>query len=115
MRGQQLVDDLIAEFGLETKEGIKHAAQHHDAPSRSGQRSGYPLGLEGPEIPIEARIIAVRMCSMLSPGMRGQTKGICHAPRDGGTKLEPECIDALERHRDQIAEIQKKYAEDRIG
>jgi HD-GYP domain-containing protein (c-di-GMP phosphodiesterase class II) len=121
MRGQQLVDELIAEFGLEAMEGIDTlrniTTYHHEAVNGSG----YPCGLKGPEIPIEARIIAVADVFDALTSKRpykeawSNEKAFATLREMAGTKLEPECIDALERHRDQIVEIQKKYAEDKIG
>ena len=59
LRGREIVDTLIADFelgDLEDVEALRNiAAYHHEAINGTG----YPLGLAGSEIPLEARIIAV--------------------------------------------------------
>jgi HD-GYP domain-containing protein (c-di-GMP phosphodiesterase class II) len=121
LRGQELVDELIADFGLGEMEGVAMLRNitmyHHEAVNGSG----YPIGLKASEIPIEARIIAVAdvfdaLTSKRPYKAAWKNEEAYEMLRQmAGTKLDPECIEALNKHRDQVLEIQKKYPEDCYG
>jgi HD-GYP domain-containing protein (c-di-GMP phosphodiesterase class II) len=58
-RGLQMVERIVRNFGLEHLEGLdilRHIAESHH---EMMDGSGYPRGLKGGEIPLEARIVAV--------------------------------------------------------
>ena len=64
IKGQEMIDDLIKNFGLHNIQHIdllrNIAAYHHEAVNGTG----YPEGRKGDQIPLEARIVAVAMSSM---------------------------------------------------
>src|ERR1039458_6824283 len=58
-RGLAMVEDIASNFGLEHLEGLdllRHIAEFHH---ETLDGKGYPMGLKGGEIPLEARIVAV--------------------------------------------------------
>lgn len=121
VRGRQLVDDLIAEFGLEGMEGVATLRNimmyHHEALNGSG----YPLGLQYSEIPIEARITAVADVFDALTSKRPYKEPMSNEQafeildQMAGTKLDPECIEALKNHRDEMVQIQHDHQEDFYG
>jgi HD-GYP domain-containing protein (c-di-GMP phosphodiesterase class II) len=121
LRGQELVDELIADFGLDGMDGITMlrniAMYHHEAMNGSG----YPFGLKAAEIPIEARIIAVADVFDALTSKRpykeawNNEEAYAMLGQMAGTKLDPECIDALSKHRNQVLEVQKRYTENCYG
>ena len=121
LRGQELVDELIADFGIGELEGVAMLRNitmyHHEAVNGSG----YPFGLTASEIPIEARIIAVADVFDALTSKRPYKAAWKNEEayemlgQMAGTKLDPECIEALNKHRDQVLEIQREYPEDCYG
>ena len=63
--------------------------------------SGYPDGLAGSEVPLEARIIAVADVWDALTSDRAYRKAMCPTEAreiliaERGSKLDPECVDAL--------------------
>jgi HD-GYP domain-containing protein (c-di-GMP phosphodiesterase class II) len=121
LRGRQLVDELIDGFGLDGMEGIDMlrniAAFHHEALNGTG----YPLGLKAEEIPVEARIIAVADVFDALTSRRPYKEAISNEEafamlaQMSGTKLDPECIHALAKHKEHILQIQLRFSEDIYG
>jgi HD-GYP domain-containing protein (c-di-GMP phosphodiesterase class II) len=120
-RGRQLVDELIADFGLDDLDGVdtlRNIAEfHHEALNGTG----YPRGLKGGEIPLEARIIAVADVFDALTSRRpykqafSNDEAFAMLEQLSGTRLDPECIRALASHRETIREIQRTFAENPYG
>lgn len=115
--GRQIIDAILQDFGLET---IPHADMlrnvveyHHEAVDGSG----YCRGLQGEEIPIEARIIAVAdIFDALTSRRRYKVawtneETFALLERLAGFKLDRECVRALLESRDAVAEIQAHFKE----
>ena len=121
VRGQELVDEFITDFGLDGMEAISTLRNitmyHHEAINGSG----YPCGLKSVEIPLEARIVAVADVFDALTSKRPYKAAWSNVDafemleQMAGTKLDPECIAALNNHEDQVLEVQKRYAEDPYG
>jgi HD-GYP domain-containing protein (c-di-GMP phosphodiesterase class II) len=116
--GLEMVERIAANFGLENVPGINVlrsiAGAHHEAVDGSG----YPRGLRGELIPLEARIVAVAdvfdALTSARPYKEAWTNddAFGHLRRLAPDKLDQECVDALIRHRVRVEEIQNHFRED---
>ncbi|MDD5328637.1 MAG: HD domain-containing protein [Sulfuricella sp.] len=116
--GREIIDAMVKEF---TFDGFPHiqmlrniVEQHHEAMNGSG----YPHGLSGMDIPIEARICAV------ADIFDALTSRRCYKPawdndkasaalRDmAGVKLDRDCVEALIGNMTKVREIQAIFAEE---
>lgn len=116
-KGREIIDTILADFGLA---GIEHidllrniARFHHEALDGSG----YPLGLKGEEIPIEARIMAVADVFDALTSSRpykeawSNDDAFAFLHKMSGIKFDPDCVAALVDHRERVEEIQRRYSE----
>ncbi|WP_243312125.1 HD-GYP domain-containing protein [Fundidesulfovibrio agrisoli] len=78
---------------------------------------GYPHGLRGDEIPLEARIVSVvdvyDALGSMRPYKKAIPEDVCKAKIIGasGKYFDPAVVEAFERHYDEVAEIRRKYAD----
>lgn len=120
-KGREIIDEMLANFGLE---GMQHvnilrniAEHHHEAVNGKG----YPAGLSGGDIPLEARIVAVAdvfdALTSRRPYKDAWTNDEAFAAlqRLAGETLDAECVAALVSRREEVERIQTRFAEDRIG
>ena len=83
--------------------------------------SGYPRGLKGNAIPLEARIVAVAdvfdALTSRRPYKEAWNNQDAYAmlQRMAGEKLDKDCVDALIVNSEQVEAIQREFAEDQIG
>jgi HD-GYP domain-containing protein (c-di-GMP phosphodiesterase class II) len=115
--GRQIVDDLINNFGFEQIPYIDYlrniAESHHEAMDGSG----YPHGLCGPDISLEARIIAVSDIfdaltthrPYKSPWSNEHAFAMLQLLSID--KLDKGCVKALANSPDEVAMIQQQFAE----
>ena len=121
LRGHEIIDQMLHNFDLD---GSPHAqllrniaVHHHEALNGSG----YPRGLKGDEIPIEARIIAVAdvFDALTSARPYKEAWGIDQAFATllemADEKLDRDCVAALIRNREQVEAIQATFVEDPLG
>lgn len=116
--GRNMIDELLENFGLENFEYIEMlrniAEFHHE--SVNGQ--GYPLGIKGDKIPLEARIVAVAdvfdALTSTRPYKEAWTNSsaIQELKKMAGEKLDRDCVDALIQNLDKVEQIQKQFNED---
>lgn len=115
--GRQIVDDLIRNFGFEQIpyiDSLRHIAElHHEAMDGSG----YPHGLCGEQIALEARIVAV---SDVFDALTTRRPYKSPWPNEHAfamlkllslDKLDKQCVTALLACPTEIAEIQRQFAE----
>jgi HD-GYP domain-containing protein (c-di-GMP phosphodiesterase class II) len=90
---------------------------HHEAMNGMG----YPQGLMGENIPIEARIIAVADVFDALTSHRpykeawSNEEAITMMRQMAGKQLDAKCVEALLSQRPQIEEIQRMFHEDHLG
>ncbi len=116
-RGREAIDDMLASFGLD---GLQHVdilrnivEYHHEAVDGGG----YPRGLKGDRIPLEARIVAVAdvfdALTSRRPYKEAWTNEDAFAAlrRLAGDKLDAACVAALLDNRAEIELIQRQFQE----
>lgn len=121
IKGREMVDTLLQNFGMD---GFRHvsilrniAQYHHEFMNGSG----YPYGLKGDEIPLEARIVAVAdifdALSSERPYKKAWSNDETFAALKemAGTKLDSDCVNALIKNIRTVENIQRLYREDRLG
>jgi HD-GYP domain-containing protein (c-di-GMP phosphodiesterase class II) len=116
--GRDVVDAMLAEFGLNSLPYVDVLRNITEFHHEKMDASGYPLGLEGKDIPIEARIIAVAdMFDALTSRRpykhawsNEEAFGLLRTLAD--TKLDGDCIRALTEHVDEVKKIQERFRGD---
>lgn len=121
IKGREMIDDLLKNFGLvnfEHMDVLRNIAQHHHEAING---TGYPMGIKGKEIPLEARIIAVADVFDALTSIRpykeawSNEEAIKTLKELSGELLDKDCVDALVQNMDKIEKIQKQFAEDHFG
>ncbi len=120
-KGRQIIDEMLRNFGLESFQRIdvlRNIAQyHHEAVNGSG----YPHGLAGDEIPIEARIVSVADVFDALTSRRpykepwDNDEAFAALNQLGDVTLDRECVQALERNRQEVEKIQARFSENQYG
>jgi HD-GYP domain-containing protein (c-di-GMP phosphodiesterase class II) len=116
-KGLQMVEVMVREFGLG---GVAHVDMlrniigcHHESPDGSG----YPRGLIGDAIPIEARITKVADVFDALTSERPYKKAwsnqaaIGYLEQNAGRLFDAECVEALVGARDEAEAIQARFRE----
>jgi len=116
--GREIIDSMVKEFSFD---GFPHIQMlrnivelHHEAMDGSG----YPGGISGEQIPIEARICAVAdifdaLTSRRCYKSAWDNETAFSALREmAGSKLDGECVEALIGNAEKVIEIQIIFAED---
>ncbi len=119
--GREMVDSMLENFGLES---LSYATMlrnvvefHHEAMDGSG----YPHGLKGEEIPVEARIVAVADVFDALTSSRpykqawSNEEAFAELRRMARSRLDPACVEALLGAPDEVEEIQRTFREDGLG
>lgn len=120
-KGREMVDELLENFGLkniEYKNVLRNIAEfHHEAVNGEG----YPSGMKGDEIPLEARIVAVADIFDALTSVRpykeawSNEKAIQTLKKLSGETLDQDCVNALIKNIEQVEEIQKQFSENSFG
>lgn len=116
-KGLQMVDVMVREFGLA---GVAHVDMlrnivgcHHESPDGSG----YPRGLKGSAIPLEARITKVAdvfdALTSERPYKKAWSNGdaFAYLQANAGRLFDPDCVRALIAARDEVEAIQARFRE----
>ena len=116
-RGEQLVASLARAFGLLDSDRVELlrniVACHHEAIDGSG----YPRGLAGAQIPLEARIVAVAdafdALTTERPYKHAWTNDEAFAflEERAGRRFDAECVRALAVRRGDVEAIQRHFAQ----
>lgn len=117
-KGREIIDIMLKDFALSsfTQAQILRniALYHHEAVDGSG----YPLGMKGDDIPLEARISAVAdvfdaLTSRRPYKEPWSNEEAFRALQDwAGTKLDPECVAVLVNNREKVEAIQARFSDD---
>jgi len=120
-KGKEMIDDLLENFALvnfEHVDVLRNIAEfHHEAVNGTG----YPNGISGQEIPLEARIVAVADVFDALTSVRSykeawsNEKAIETLNELAGELLDMDCVNALIDNLDKVIEIQEQFKEDTIG
>ena len=120
-KGREMIDDLLQNFGLENIQHIdmlRNIAEFHHEMING---KGYPDGLKGDEIPIEARIVAVADVFDALTSIRpykqawSNSNALQYLSELAGETLDHDCVNALINNIDKIEEIQKQFEENSYG
>ena len=121
IKGREMIDDLLKNFGLDNIEHmdmLRNIAEFHH---ETVDGNGYPSGIKGEQIPIEARIVAVADVFDALTSVRPykeawkNEKAIELLLELSGETLDQDCVNALINNLDQVEEIQKKFSENTYG
>ena len=117
IKGRQIIDTLLLNYGLDSFQRIdvlRNIATYHHEQFDGG---GYPEGLKGESIPIEARIIAVAdvfdALTSRRPYKEAWSNDDAFAALEkfSGHQLDPDCVQALVKNRAQVEQIQQRFIE----
>ncbi len=118
-KGVDIVERLVHDFGLDGLTGVRIlrnvVACHHEYLDGSG----YPLGLRGDQVPIEARIATVADIFDALSSQRvyklAWPMGAAFEHLEGmaaSGKLDPACVQALQDSSDEVVAIMERYRSD---
>ena len=116
--GRDIIDAMLAEFGLDSLPYVDVLRNITEFHHEKMDASGYPLGLEGKDIPIEARIIAVADMFDALTSRRPYKHAWSNAEAFGllrtlaGSKLDTDCIRALTERSAEVEKIQAQFHSD---
>ncbi len=119
--GKRMVDEILANFGLDNiahVDMLRNIAEFHHE-SVNGQ--GYPRGMKGEQIPLEARIVAVADVFDALTSARPYKEAWSNAAaieelrKLAGESLDRDCVDALIQNLDEVERIQQRFREDFYG
>lgn len=120
-KGREMIDNILENFGLLNFEHIdvlRNIAEfHHEAINGTG----YPRGIQGKDIPLEARIIAVADVFDALTSERPYKKAwsneeaLSMLKELAGETLDKDCVFALVNNMDNIKAIQQQFLEDDFG
>ena len=121
LQGRKMIDDILNNFGLVNFEHIdvlrNIAEYHHEAINGTG----YPRGIKGEDIPLEARIVAVADVFDALTSVRSYKKAwsndmaIKTLQELAGETLDKDCVNALLENMDKVMDVQKQFLEDDFG
>jgi len=121
LKGRQMIDELIHNFGLEDLDQaniMRNIATYHHEKLNG---TGYPEGLSGTQIPLEARIVAVADIFDALTSKRpykeawSNDKAFNLLQQLAGRVLDSECVEAIVQRRQEVEMIQQRFQESRLG
>ena len=117
IKGRQIIDTLLLNYGLNSVQRIdvlRNIAEYHH---EQFDGTGYPEGLKGTSIPIEARIVAVADVFDALTSRRSYKEAwsnddaFAALEKLSGQQLDPDCVHALVKNRAQVEDIQQRFNE----
>ena len=120
-RGREIIDNLINDFGFEHFEHVnvlRNIVEHHHEVLNG---TGYPKGISGTQIPLEARIVAVADIFDALTSQRSYKDAWSNEEafellkKMSGERLDKDCVEAIVNNREEVEEIQQQFTEDKFG
>lgn len=120
-RGREIVNTMVRNFNLEHSNFVSmigNIAEHHH---ENIDGSGYPKGLLGDDIPIEARIIAVADVFDALTSQRpykvawSNEEAFEELDKLSAWKLDAKCVDAIIQSQKSIVEIQLLFQDEQYS
>jgi len=120
-KGREMIDEILENFGLENighMDMLRNIAEFHH---ETVNGKGYPTGLKGDEIPIEARIVAVADVFDALTSVRPykeaweNSTAFQYLIELAGETLDQDCVNALINNVDKIEKIQKQFNQNTYG
>lgn len=120
-RGREIVDTMMGHFNLDQSNFVAmigNIAEHHH---ENIDGSGYPSGLKGDAIPVEARIVAVADVFDALTSQRAykhawsNEEAFAELRRLSGWKLDARCVAILMGNQKKILEIQSLFQDEQHG
>ena len=117
-KGVEMIDGLLDSIGLEAVPYVGMLRNIIQGHHESWDGSGYPRGIAGHDIPIEARIVTVAdVFDALTSQRPYKEAWPLEEARDylrknAGVRFDPECVAALERAWPRLLEIRATFPDD---
>jgi len=120
-RGLEIINTMLKEFELTNHPNIdilRNIIYHHH---ENFDGSGYPGGLVGEAIPIEARVVAIADVFDALTSKRpykdawSNDQAFTELERLQGKHLDPHCVAAMQTHRPEIEVLQLQFRENEFG
>lgn len=121
LKGREIIEEMLKHFGMQgvhRGDMLRNITEFHHETMNG---LGYPQGLMGEEIPIEARIIAVAdifdALTSRRPYKEAWSNDDAFAllREMAGKQLDPDCVTTFLEQAEQIEEIQRLFREDTLG
>lgn len=118
--GKDMIDNILSNFDLQnftSTEILRNIAEYHH---ESMNGTGYPHGLNGQDIPIESRIVAVADVFDALTSKRpykmawDNHEAFAMLEKLAGEKLDRDCVTALISCQDEIKDIQEKFSNNHL-
>jgi len=119
--GGRIIDTMVDKFdldGLDNVQMLKNIVLHHH---ECMDGSGYPEGLKGEAIPIEARITSTADVFDALTSKRpykdawSNRKALAYMQDHKGSMFDSDCVDALVASQSIVRSIQERFKEDFVG
>jgi HD-GYP domain-containing protein (c-di-GMP phosphodiesterase class II) len=119
-KGREIIEAVLKDFSLGTfghVDILRNIAEYHH---EAMDGSGYPKGLKGDEIPIEARISAVADVFDALTSRRvykaawTNEEAFAVLQKMSNTKLDRDCVNALINNLDKVLAIQQQFRDEEL-
>lgn len=119
-KGREIIDAVLKDFSLGTfghVDILRNIAEYHH---EAMDGSGYPKGLKGDEIPIEARISAVADVFDALTSRRAykaawtNEEAFAVLQKMSNAKLDRDCVNALINNLDKVLAIQQQFRDEEL-
>jgi HD-GYP domain-containing protein (c-di-GMP phosphodiesterase class II) len=120
-RGREIIDNLISDFGFEHFEYVNVLRNIVEFHHEYLNGTGYPKGIRGAQIPLEARIVAVADIFDAITSRRSYKDAWSNEEAFGllkkmsGERLDKDCVEAIVKNREEVETIQQRFNEDKFG